>query len=269
MKWTYFLLIAVLISSSAFAQDEDDAKEDDKERHSVSISNKGIDIDSKNKEEKVLEANFAMLDLGFNMLMDNTNYSSAAARNFLNVDASMQNEDLFNLRTGKSINVNIYPAMLQYRLLKTKGQKVYLSTGVGLQMYNFRFDKDISYVNITKPEVIMDSADFSKNKLGFTYLSVPLMFTFKTRLVEDNWLIYGFGVTGGYRIASWTKQKSALRGKDKNHDKFNFNDYNACVTAEIGLEGYFRLYASYQVTALHENALDQHPFCIGLRFMGI
>ena len=151
MKWTYFLLMAVLISSSAFAQDEDVAKDDDKERHSVSISNKGIDIDSKNKEEKVLEANFAMLDLGFNMLMDNTNYSSTAARNFLNVDASMQNEDLFNLRTGKSINVNIYPAMLQYRLLKTKGQKVYLSTGVGLQMYNFRFDKDKIVCQIIVP----------------------------------------------------------------------------------------------------------------------
>ena len=117
--------------------------------------------------------------------------------------------------------------------------------------------------------VVVDTIGFTKNQLGFTYLTVPLQFTFKTKLAEKAWLVYGAGISGGYRIASWTKQISAERGKDKNHDKFNFNDFNTCVTGEIGLDGYFRLYASYQLTSLHENALDQKPFCIGIRIGGI
>ena len=136
-------------------------------------------------------------------------------------------------------------------------------------MYNFRFSKDISYLNETTPTVIMDSVHFSKNKLAFSYLSVPLNIVFKTRLAEKTWLVYGAGVTGGYRISSWTKQKSEARGKQKNHDDFNMNDFNVCLTGEIGLDSYFRLFVSYQVTPLHETYLDQHPLCIGFRFGGI
>jgi hypothetical protein len=95
------------------------------------------------------------------------------------------------------------------------------------------------------------------------------MVTLKTKLSKDIWLVYGAGITAGYRIASWTKQVSAEKGKQKDHDQYNFNNFNSCVTAEVGLEGYFRLYASYQLTALHEDILDQHPYCIGVRFLGI
>jgi len=77
------------------------------------------------------------------------------------------------------------------------------------------------------------------------------------------------GITGGYRLSSWTKQISDQKGLQKNHDKFNFSDFNSCITAEFGLDDYFRLYASYQVTPLQENALDQRPFSIGLRFGGL
>ena len=117
--------------------------------------------------------------------------------------------------------------------------------------------------------VINDSVHFSKNKVALTYLSMPLMFNFKTKLAKKVWVVYGAGITAGYRIDSWTKQVSDEHGKEKNHDQFNFNNFNSCVTAEFGLEGYFRLYASYQLTALHEDVLDQHPYAIGVRFLGI
>ena len=99
--------------------------------------------------------------------------------------------------------------------------------------------------------------------------TIPLQFTFKTKLAEKAWLVYGVGATGGYRIASWNKQVSPERGKQKNRDEFNFNDFNACVTGEIGLDNIFRVFASYQLTPLHSTALDQRPFTIGLRFGGI
>ena len=206
--------------------------------------------------------------MGINTLTDKTDYTTAAAQGFLNVPANMKNTNLFSLQTGRSWNVNVWPIVVKARLVNGGSQRLHVSTGVGLQMYNFRFSKDISYLNNTNPEVYMDTVNFSKNKLGFTYLSVPVALTAKTRMGKDLWLVYGVGVTGGYRLSSWTKQISGPRGKVKNHDGFNFSDFNACLTGEIGIASYFRIYASYQVTSLHKTALDQHPFCIGLRFGG-
>lgn len=264
-------LALLLAATTAHAQEKDK-----KDKTSIVIDGNGISINKSDsgktevkKEEKVFSIDVAMIDIGVNGIQDNTDYTSPAAKAFLNMPNGMKTDNLFSLQNAKSINVNVYPIMARLRLLKTGGQKIYLSTGIGLQMYNFRFTKNISYLNNTQPELFLDSTLFTKNKLGLTYLSVPLQATFKTKIVEKAWLVYGFGITGGYRIASWTKQVSGPFGKVKNHDKFNFADFNSCLTAEIGLDDYFRLYASYQLTALHENALDQHPFCIGIRLGGM
>lgn len=262
-------MAATVLSLSANAQD---GEKKEKKTTTIKIGSDGITVNDKKVEEKP-EKNFdisvGMVDIGINSIIDNTNYNSAAAKAFLQVPQNLQNENLFSMRTGKSWNVNVYPLMAKIRLQNGKKQKIYLSTGIGLQMYNFRYTKNISYKNETVPMVVMDSIGFSKNKIGLTYLSVPLQFTFKTKLAEKAWLVYGVGVTGGYRIASWNKQISAERGKQKNRDEFNFNDFNACVTGEIGLDDYFRIFASYQVTPLHSTGLDQRPFTIGLRFGGI
>lgn len=269
MKLIYCLMAATVLSLSANAQD---GEKKEKKTTTIKIGSDGITVNDKKVEEKP-EKNFdisvGMVDIGINSIIDNTNYNSAAAKAFLQVPQNLQNENLFSMRTGKSWNVNVYPLMAKIRLQNGKKQKIYLSTGIGLQMYNFRYTKNISYKNETVPMVVMDSIGFSKNKIGLTYLSVPLQFTFKTKLAEKAWLVYGVGVTGGYRIASWNKQISAERGKQKNRDEFNFNDFNACVTGEIGLDDYFRIFASYQVTPLHSTGLDQRPFTIGLRFGGI
>ena len=276
-----------MISFAASAQEEEKKDGAGRKRKSLSISNEGIKVEdtdeatkgglyvnkdtisNKKRIEKPLDFTFAAVDIGINTLQDKTDYTSAAAQGFLNVPAGMKNDKLFSLQTGKSWNVNVWPVLFKARVLKTKMQKVYISSGIGLQMYNFRFTRDISYLNNTTPEVFLDSVNFSKNKLGLTYLSVPLMLTAKTKIAKKTWLVYGAGVTGGYRIGSLTKQVSSFRGKDKNRDAFNFNDFNACVTGEIGISGVMRIYATYQLTSLHESVLDQHPLCIGIRIGGV
>lgn len=262
-------------TTGAFAQ-ENDTDTSTKKRNSISIGSGGVhisinkDAEKKEKEEdKAFDIHVGMLDLGINYLSDKTNYNDPAVQQYLNVSPELQNENLFSMRAGKSINVNVYPVLASYRLLNAKRQRIYIAAGVGLQMYNFRFTKSTTYINETVPEVVMDTIGFEKNKLGFTFLSVPLMLNFKTKLAKDAWLVYGVGITGGYRIASWTKQVSDERGKQKNHDQFNFNNFNSCITAEFGVDGYFRLYASYQVTPLHKDIMDQYPYCIGVRFLGI
>jgi hypothetical protein len=269
MKRISTLLIAALVSTAALAQE--DKKGNDNMPNEIMISPDGMTLGRKGeeKDDKRFSVEVGMIDIGVNTLMDNSNYASATTKAFLQVPSSLQNENLFSLRNGKSINVNIVPVAGKWRIYSGDKQKIHMGLGVGLQMYNFRFTKDISYLNNTTPEIIMDTVGFTKNKLGLTYLYMPLMMTFKTKLGDKAWLVYGAGVSAGYRVSSWTKQVSAARGKDKNHDKFNFADFNTCVTGEIGLDGYFRLFASYQMTALHDNALDQKPISIGIRFGGL
>jgi hypothetical protein len=248
MKVLYSLAILLMMAHTTNAQvvsgEISTCDTTGKKGHSVAIS-LGSD-ETKDTSDKVFDLHVGLLDIGFNYIDDKTNYNSAAAQNFLRVNSDVKNENLFSLREGKSINVNIYPVLLKARVVKTKRQRLYVTIGAGLQMYNFRFNKPITYINETTPMVVMDSIPFTKNKVGITYLSVPLMVTSKTKLAKDIWLVYGVGITGGYRIASWTKQISGERGKDKDHDAFNFNNFNSCVTAEIGVVGWVRLYGSYQ-----------------------
>ena len=274
MKNIAITLILLMAGSLAYGQRTINISEDSGKSghgHSLSIGTGGIQItnEAKKDKKKKFEVQAGMVDLGFNSLQDKTNYNSPDAQNYLQVNQDQKNSNLFSLRGGKSVNVNVYPVMLKYNALRTNNQKIIVSTGVGIQSYDFRFNKPISYVNNTSPAIIMDTISFSKNKLGFYFLSIPLGVTFKTRLSEKLWGVYGIGITGGYRIASWTKQISDERGKDKNHDSFNFQDFNACITGEVGLDDYIRLYASYQLTNLYKNSLDQHPFAIGVRFLGI
>lgn len=257
--------ICLLAFSTATAQDKEE-----KTKKSISIGSDGVDFEIGKKRNKAFNVEYFVLDLGLNSIDDKSDYTSTAAQTLLQVPDAYQNENLFNLRSGKSWNVNLWPVLTSWRVLNTDGQKMYIGSGIGLQMYNFRFTKPVTYSNEVSPVAYLDSVNtISKNKLGFTYMSIPLMLTFKTRAADKAWIVYGFGITGGYRISSYVKQVSDEQGKRKNHDKFNFSDFNSCLTAEIGLDGYFRLYASYQLTALQENGLDQHPFSIGFRFGGI
>lgn len=269
----------------------DTAKQDKKHGKNISIGSGGFRYNNGRPDsvEHVFEVQYGMLDLGINSLQDNTDYNTSAAQGFFR-NASMQknlvpkNADLFSLRTSKSINVNVYPLMVKARLYKSPRQRITLATGIGLQLYNFRFTKPITYTANPAPGVILDSVSFSKNKLAFNYLTVPLIINGKTKIASGSnvvkegsgkgstngyWLVYGVGISGGYLLSSWTKQISEERGKEKNHDPFNFRNTNLCVNGEIGLDGFIRLYASYQLTSLHENVLDQHPLCIGIRFLGL
>lgn len=266
---TTVLTALLLLNINATAQD-------DKVKYTktLTIGSDGIKVEKEEKETKEktsgITLRFGAIDLGLNSLQDKTDYNSAAAKDFLNVPAEYQNENLFDLRNGRSWNVNVWPVLLGWNPLCNTKQQIVIGTGVGIQMYNFRFNKNVTYNNDITPEVYLDTVrSFSKNKLTVSYLSVPLMVNFKTKAGSKTWLVYGIGVTGGYRIASRMKQITAEDGKQKDNNKFNLNDFNACVTAEFGLDNYFRLFASYQLTPLHENSLVQHPLSVGLRFGGI
>lgn len=295
MKHTLSILI---ISIALFFAGNTQAQETEKggtPRRSVTLTNKGIFFDKSDSAEKTMSlvskrdsvrldkhenkrvTTCFFMDLGVNILKDNTNYADPNVQSFLNVRSNMQNSNLFELRNSKSINVNIYPVMVKYMALKTPGQRIYVSTGLGLQLYNFRYEQPITYTKNPAGIFFDSSMSFKKNKLSLDYLNVPLMLTFKTRIhkdpkgrhKKDTWLVYGAGITEGFRLDSWTKQVSGTNGKVKSHGNFGLADFNTCVTAEFGIDGLFRLYGSYQLTSMYENGIDQHPVSFGVRFCGL
>ncbi len=290
MKHTICAILAIaglLTATNTNAQDAAKDGAEKKKKTSLVISTNGISIESADSAGKATQADkkwtsHVNFDLGVILMQDNTNYNDPSVKSYLNVPANKQNVNLLQL-TGKSMNVNIYPFMRSYRALKTAGQRIYITSGLGMQIYNLRYENNITYTR-NPATVTEDTISFKKDKLGIDYLNVPLMFTFKTRISnhptnhkKDRWLVYGAGITAGWNWSTWAKQKSDERGKVKVHDNWNFsktNDFgiagfNSCITAEIGLDNLFKLYGSYQVTSLYNNGIEQHPVCIGIRFSGI
>jgi hypothetical protein len=281
---TIAIIAGLSFAQRASAQEETVKHMTHKRRHTISVSKAGITITAndstgsvvvdegaadEDKETKPrLRSHIFMMDLGINLLHDNSNYSDPAVKNYLNVPANYQNKSLFDLRASKSVNVNIYPWLIRFRALRTHNQRIYITTGFGFQFYNFRYESALTYTK-APPGVFLDNIAMKKDKLAIDYLNVPLMFTFKSRMHGHHWLAYGVGLTEGVRIASWTKQKSDTRGKVKMHDSYGLADFNSCISAEIGIDGAFRFYTTYQLTSLFQNGLDQHPISFGIRFFGI
>lgn len=225
----------------------------------------------KNKgSKKRFKFNLFSMDVGINGFVDNTNYSSADAANFVRVSADNRNEKAFDIKNGQSRNINLWPASFNFDLSAHPDQNVYLSLGVpGFQFYSLKYNNPIRFVEGIDPHVIETNETYSKNKLGITYLSIPVSITGQTRISKSKWVTYGAGIIGGYRIASWTNQKAKGEEKIKIKDPFNLNDYQVALTGEIGVKGILRLYGTYNLTNMWDSALDQNLFAVGIRFFGI
>ncbi len=213
------------------------------------------------KKHNTISTNWLILDLGFANLRDKTDYGSAAANNYLHANggAAFTKDDM-KLNTGKSSNVNIWLFMQK---LNVSHQVLNLKYGLGLEMYNYRYDKNISY-HKNPAYIFRDSVDFSKNKLYVGYVTVPLMININATPGKRNGFSFSAGISAGYRIGSKNKQISDERGKQKIRDDFDLNPWRFAYVAEMGI-GPVRIYGSYSINALHQEGLVQYPYVFGLR----
>jgi Outer membrane protein beta-barrel domain len=207
-----------------------------------------------------VETNWGIFDLGFNNYTDNTNYSSPATRQF----APNSNENWFKLRNGKSINVNLWILMQRLNLIK---QVINLKYGVGIELYNFRYDEDIRFTK--KPAgVYLDNAiNYSKNKLATDYVTVPVMLNFNFTPKKDPGKSFGLsaGVSGGYLYSSRQKHRSGETGKEKTKGNLGINDFKLAYIAEVHL-GPVKLYGSLAQKSMFKKGLNQTPYAVGFRF---
>jgi hypothetical protein len=204
-----------------------------------------------------ISTNWGIVDLGFANYRDRTNYASAGAQQF----APGATNDWFRLRTGKSVDVNIWIFMQRINLIK---HVVNLKYGLGIELNNYRYEDDIRFkTNPTR--VIMDTIHYSKNKLAADYVTVPFLlnFNFTPHRRQD----YGFsaGASVGYKYSSRQKFKSSSTGKEKTYDDFDMEAWKISYIGELQL-GWLKLYGSYAARSMFSKGLDQIPYTVGIRF---
>jgi hypothetical protein len=240
----------------------------------ITINASGLDrkpvikIERKKPAPKKVSTNWWIFDLGFAGNRDETNYATAVVNNnYLRTFSPANgapNKQTFNLNNGKTTNVNLWFFMQKVSIVK---QAVFLKYGMGMEMYNFRYDSRVSYRKDSYPYVYNDSISFSKNKLFAGYLSVPLMLHINTTPGNKKGFSFSAGVSAGYLVGSRVKQKSAERGKQKYKGDFDLSPFRTALIGELGI-GPVKLYGSYSLNTLHDSytRLEQYPFAIGIRF---
>jgi hypothetical protein len=143
-----------------------------------------------------------------------------------------------------------------------------LKYGVGIEMYNFRFEKPISFSNSAPNKMYFDDVHFSKNKLFVEYLTVPIQLNYHSHPENNKSFYASIGVSAGYLLQSHTKQISDERGKRKVNGNFNLNNFKMATIGELGIGG-IRLYGSLSATNLFDKnltSIDMAPFAMGIRF---
>jgi hypothetical protein len=207
-----------------------------------------------------LSTNWFIFDFGFSNFNDKTNYPAAIASGFLGPGVT---PDQFDLRTGKSVNVNIWFFMQRLNMVK---HVLNLKYGLGLELNNYRFEDERLHIakNPTHIYIDPDWNVVDKNKLATDYITVPLMLNFNFTPGRENGFGLSAGVSAGFLYSS--RQKIKVNGdRDKTKDDFDLEQWKFSYIGELNL-GPVRLYGSYAMHNMWEKGLDVTPYNVGIRF---
>jgi len=294
MKRLILLTVTAMLVLSASAQQDStyDAKKNDTMRiGNILIIKKGKKSDNdsswdrkgttitmgrngqERKQNSKVSTNWFVLDLGLSNYDDQTNYNNTGNYLVNKPGSPAFSKNDFKLRTGKSINVNIWIFMQRLSIIK---RNVNLKYGLGLELNNYRFKTPLSFkeggvvpyngsAQTNAPFIFRDSIGFTKNKLAADYLTVPLMLNFATNKAGSNkGLSISAGVSAGYLYSQRNKQKSEERGKEKNKGEYDLERFKLSYIAELGI-GPVKLYGSYSPKSMFEHSLDMRPYTLGIR----
>ena len=216
MKRILLVCVAACLFSTGFAQtDTTGKKEYDTIRiggmiivrkpgtneREIITGDKKVKIPSRKYKNENVTTNWWVFDIGYSGFSDKTDYASPAAQAF----APGSNEDWFDLRGGKSRNVNIWFFMQRLNMVK---HVVNLKYGLGLELNNYFFDDESIRFQKNPTLITMDPnlKDSRKNKLAADYLTVPLMLNFNFTPSRRNGFGFSGGVSAGYMYSARQKK---------------------------------------------------------------
>ena len=221
--------------------------------------NKKVSI-TKQKKNPNISTNWWVPDIGFTNYTDNTNYATAQQTGF--ISPAIGNKDNLKLRTGKSVNVNIWIFMQKVNLAK---HYVNFKYALGLELNSYRFEDE--QVRFSKnPTFISKDASLgkgTKNKLAADYVTIPAMLNFNFTPGSKRDFGFSAGMSVGYLYSARQKIKDD-GDKTKLHSNFNLNKWKLSYIAELSL-GSIKLYGSMATKSMWEKGLDQTPYNVGIR----
>lgn len=149
---------------------------------------------------------------------------------------------------------------------------VNLGTGLGLSWYHYNFRNPYTLTpNVDFQSATYDSlTKYTRNRLGLTYLNVPLFLEFNTNNndAKNSFHIAG-GMEFGYNVFNNVlKQRYEMDGhkvKTKQKDDFNVNPFHYDVIGRIGY-GNFTIFGKYSLSTLFEKGKGPavYPFTAGI-----
>ena len=232
----------------------------------------------KNKDLNGLKVNFKKSNNNFKQLETSWFAFDLALVNYLDETKYAENKSLSNpaigqplskfkmqLNNGKSTNINIWVVQQKYRL---KNPAFYLKYGLGLEMFNFRYEYGINFRKNESMFIYLNDESYEKNKLFTSYLSAPVQFGYDFKLKNDKILGVSGGLVTGYLFKSYNKQINRELGKEKYNSNFSLRDMRLAGIFEIRIDK-----LKFFGTASLQNMLDKmntnqslYPYSFGLRF---
>jgi hypothetical protein len=160
-------------------------------------------------------------------------------------------------------NFNLYKKYIQ------------LSTGVGLQFNNLKFeyntrlnaDSAFTWGNIDSSNTF----NYRKNRFKQTYVTVPLLLNFNSSKSLKHNLHFTAGVVGKYLLNSRTKTVLTRVSDEytfRRKDSYNLNPFQVDAYASIGYRN-FTIYAQYALTEMFKKGqgAQLYPFSAGIRLI--
>lgn len=232
----------------------------------------------KNKDLNGLKVNFKKSNNNFKQLETSWFAFDLALVNYLDETKYAENKSLSNpaigqplskfkmqLNNGKSTNINIWVVQQKYRF---KNPAFYLKYGLGLEMFNFRYEYGINFRKNESMFIYLSDESYEKNKLFTSYLSAPVQFGYDFKLKNDKILGVSGGLVTGYLFKSYNKQINRELGKEKYKSNFSLRDMRLAGIFEIRIDK-----LKFFGTASLQNMLDKmntnqslYPYSFGLRF---
>jgi hypothetical protein len=208
----------------------------------------------KKSRYRKVKTRYGLVDLGVSALYSPTTYR---------LDNGI---DPFEMRLWKSTNLNLHFVQQRVSLVDRYVNLIY---GLTLESHRYFFDNPVVLLEDT-PEVSFDFREgtrFKKNRLTYTYLTVPFMINFKSN-PKSSYRSFHLSAGGFAGLLLGANFKTKVKGnKDKVRDNFALNTFRYGLRTEVGY-GPLIFYGTYTLNNLFDKDKDGGyevtPFSVGL-----
>jgi len=186
------------------------------------------------------------------------------------------NQNTFNPKIGKSVNMNI--GLIRQNMNLLKGQFL-LSYGLSLNNYYLKYENKQIFQQLNNQGYLVGIEDtinsYSKNRLDVRYLTIPILLEYHSRSNK-------FNIAAGVEIGLNGRSKYVLKGenngsnfKNKYDANLNINSTQFNAVVRIGIDN-LAIYGKYTISDMYQNSNytsnqnpHQHLYSVGICFFGI